>query len=218
MLYCPPIFYLHLSDNMANYYEITLALAGVCQAAKLVQQFAHKGQADEAALKASLNTLLQMNPEDTLAVFGGHEQHLKLGLETLLEQMNGSGSDLSRYWISLLALEGKLNKDPKAKTELARRIQYLPTQLEHYDLLDEQMLSTLASIYVDVISPLGRKIQVTGSTLYLQQPAMHNRIRACLLAGIRSAVLWKQVGGTKWQILFSRRKITTMAKQIYSSL
>lgn len=82
-----------------------------------------------------------------------------MGLETLLEQMHGTGSDLSRYWISLLALESKLNKDPHAKAELARRIQYLPTQLEHYDLLDEQMLSTLASIYVDVISPLGKKFK-----------------------------------------------------------
>ncbi|HDR1288298.1 TPA: high frequency lysogenization protein HflD [Pasteurella multocida] len=203
---------------MANYYDITLALAGVCQAAKLVQQFAHEGQADQAALETSLNTLLQIYPEDTLAVFGGKAQNLKLGLETLLEQMHGTGSDLSRYWINLLALESKLNKDPHAKAELARRIQYLPTQLEHYDLLDEQMLSTLASIYVDVISPLGKKIQVTGSTLYLQQLAMHHRIRACLLAGIRSAVLWRQVGGTKWQVLFSRRKIIAMAKQIYSSL
>ncbi len=59
---------------------------------------------------------------------------------------------------------------------------------------------------------------MTGSTLYLQQLAMHHRIRACLLAGIRSAVLWRQVGGTKWQVLFSRRKIIAMAKQIYSSL
>ncbi|MGC6405175.1 high frequency lysogenization protein HflD [Bisgaard Taxon 45] len=203
---------------MTNYYDITLALAGVCQAAKLVQQFAHNGQADQSALEISLNTLLQMQPEDTLAVFGGKEQNVKLGLETLLEQMNGTGSDLSRYWISLLALESKLNKTPQAKAELARRIQYLPSQLAHYNLLDEQMLSTLASIYVDVISPLGKKIQVTGSTLYLQQLAMHHRIRACLLAGIRSAVLWRQVGGTKWQVLFSRRKIIAMAQQIYSSL
>ncbi|MGC7559951.1 high frequency lysogenization protein HflD [Pasteurella sp. PK-2025] len=203
---------------MANYYDITLALAGVCQAAKLVQQFAEKGQADQTALEVSLNSLLMTTPENTLAVFGGKESHLKLGLETLLEQMHGNGSDLSRYWISLLALEGKLNKNPQAKTELARRIQYLPTQITHYHLLDEQMLSILASIYVDVISPLGNKIQVKGSTEYLQQIAMHHRIRACLLAGIRSAVLWRQVGGTKWQILFSRRKIVAMAKQIYSSL
>ncbi|WP_040976761.1 high frequency lysogenization protein HflD [Necropsobacter massiliensis] len=203
---------------MANYYDITLALAGVCQSAKLVQQFALHGQADQEAFHTSLSTLLQTAPENILAIYGGHERHLTLGLQVLMEQLNGSEPELNRYWLSLLALEGKLHKNPQAKAELARRIQYLPTQLQHYDLFDEQMLSTIASIYVDVISPLGNKIQVKGAPQYLQQLPMHNRIRACLLAGIRSAVLWRQVGGSKWQILFSRRKIAAMAQQLYSSL
>lgn len=202
---------------MANYYDITLALAGVCQAAKLVQQFALDGKADEQAFHTTITSLLETSPENTLAVYGGDVRNLKLGLETLMEQLNGSDPDLSRYWLSLLALEGKLSKNVETKAELARRIQYLPTQLAHYDLFDLQMLSTLAGIYVDLISPLGTKIQVKGSPEYLQQITMHHRIRACLLAGVRSAVLWRQVGGSKWQILFSRRKISMMAQQIYSS-
>ncbi len=201
-----------------NYYDITLALAGVCQAAKLVQQFALEGEADSAAVKISLETLLQTAPENTLAVYGGDERNLKLGLQTLLEQLNGSTEDLTRYWLGVLALSGKLDNNGDAKAELARRIQYLPTQLAHYDLLDDQMFATVAAMYVDIISPLGNKIQVKGSPLYLQQPAIHNRIRACLLTGIRSAILWRQVGGSKWQLLFFRRKIYDMAQQIYNSL
>ena len=201
-----------------NYYDITLALAGVCQAAKLVRQFALEGEADSAAVKISLETLLQTAPENTLAVYGGDERNLKLGLQTLLEQLNGSTEDLTRYWLGVLALSGKLDNNGDAKAELARRIQYLPTQLAHYDLLDDQMFATVAAMYVDIISPLGNKIQVKGSPLYLQQPAIHNRIRACLLTGIRSAILWRQVGGSKWQLLFFRRKIYDMAQQIYNSL
>ena len=71
---------------------------------------------------------------------------------------------------------------------------------------------------MDVISPLGRRIQVTGVTQYLQHLGTQNRIRAALLAGIRSAILWQQVGGTKWQLLFFRRKIATTAQHILSSL
>lgn len=201
-----------------NYYDITLALAGVCQAAKLVQQFALEGEADSAAVKISLETLLQTAPENTLAVYGGDERNLKLGLQTLLEQLNGSTEDLTRYWLGVLALSGKLDNNGDAKAELARRIQYLPTQLAHYDLLDDQMFATVAAMYVDIISPLGNKIQVKGAPLYLQQPAIHNRIRTCLLTGIRSAILWRQVGGSKWQLLFFRRKIYDMAQQIYNSL
>ena len=64
-----------------------------------------------------------------------------------------------------------------------------------------------------------KKIHILGSPDYLRQELVQNKIRAVLLAGIRSAVLWKQMGGTKWQILFFRRKITLPpAKQIYSSI
>ncbi|CDG00197.1 high frequency lysogenization protein HflD [Avibacterium paragallinarum] len=203
---------------MADYYEITLALAGVCQAAKLVKQFAHNGEADSQAFETSLQTLLQTAPENTLAVYGGEAKYLKLGLETLMEQLNGSDAELTRYWVSLLALEGKLNKSPEAKTQLAQRLAYLPSQLNFYALLDEQMISNLAAIYVDVVSPLGNRIQVIGSPDYLQRQGIQHRIRACLLAGIRSAVLWRQVGGKKYQFLFSRGKIATTAQQIYSTL
>lgn len=205
---------------MANYYDITLALAGVCQSAKLVQAFAQQGRADLEALQTSLQSLLQTDPQDCLAVFGGKVSNLQLGLTTLLEQFSGASGakdlELSRYWMNLLALESKLNKSAQAKSQLAHKIQYLPTQLKHFDLLDEQILENLAHIYMDIISPLGNKIQVKGSTLYLQQPAIQNRIRACLLAGIRAAVLWRQVGGTKWQILFSRRKMVEQAHLLLS--
>lgn len=203
---------------MADYYEITLALSGVCQATKLVQQFAHNGDADPHAFKHSLQTLLQTAPENVLAVYGGEAKHLKLGLETLMEQLNGRDVELTRYWVSLLALEGKLNKLPDVKSQLAQRIAYLPSQLSYYDLLDEQMITNLASIYVDIISPLGNRIQVLGSSNHLQRESIQHRIRACLLAGIRSAVLWRQVGGKKYQFLFSRSKIATTAQQIYSTL
>lgn len=201
-----------------QYYEITLALAGVCQAARLVQQFALDGNADETALKISMTSLLETTPQNTLAVYGGDEQNLRLGLLTLMEQLNGKAEDLTRYWLGLLALSSKLMENDDAKSELARRLDYLPAQLTHYDLTDPQILSNLAGIYSDIISPLGTKIQVKGAAETLSQTEIQNNIRACLLAGIRSAVLWRQVGGSKWQLLFFRRKILTMAQQIYQSI
>ncbi|MGQ0286564.1 high frequency lysogenization protein HflD [Pasteurellaceae bacterium 22721_9_1] len=201
-----------------NYYDITLALAGVCQSAKLVQQFAHNGQADTEALETSLYSLLQTQPENVLSIYGGTEKNLKLGLSTLLEQLNAQNPELARYWLGLLGLAAKLEKQPQNKAELARRIQYLPTQLEHFHLFDDEMLEKLAMMYTDIISPLGKRLQIMGSSLYLQQSSIQNRIRACLLAGIRSAILWQQLGGSKWQLLFSRRKIADAAQQIYDSL
>ncbi len=67
-----------------NYYDITLAMAGISQAARLVQQLAHEGQCNREAFQTSLKSLLQMDPPSTLAVFGGEERNLMVGLETLM--------------------------------------------------------------------------------------------------------------------------------------
>ncbi|VFS19536.1 High frequency lysogenization protein hflD [Enterobacter cancerogenus] len=49
-----------------NYYDITLALAGICQSARLVQQLAHQGHCDADALHVSLNSVIDLNPGSTL--------------------------------------------------------------------------------------------------------------------------------------------------------
>jgi high frequency lysogenization protein len=71
----------------------------------------------------------------------------------------------------------------------------------------------MAAIYVDVISPLGPRIQVTGHPLSCKA-RRQAKVRATLLAGIRAAVLWHQVGGGRLQLMFSRNRLTTQAKQI----
>ena len=73
----------------------------------------------------------------------------------------------------------------------------------------------MAGIYVDVISPLGPRIQVTGSPAVCCKAHRYRRRYApSLLAGIRAAVLWQQVGGGRLQLMFSRHRLTTQAKQI----
>ncbi len=206
-----------------NYYEITLALAGVCQAAHLVQQLAHQGQCDNAALQVSLRSVLDLNPGSTLAVFGGDEAGLRMGLETLMAVLNsgsrqGAGAELTRYTLSLMVLERKLSGNKSALNTLAQRVSQLDRQLAHYDLESDTIASAMAAIYVDVISPLGPRIQVTGSPQVLQNSQVQNRVRAALLAGIRAAVLWQQVGGGRLQLMFSRQRLLREAKTLLSRL
>ena len=82
----------------------------------------------------------------------------------------------------------------------------------------DQMIANLASIYSDIISPLGNKIHVLGMQDYLVRPDIQHKIRAALLAGIRAGILWQQVGGNRWQFLFSRRKLLRQVQQLYQSL
>ncbi|MEW5287632.1 MULTISPECIES: high frequency lysogenization protein HflD [Erwinia] len=205
-----------------NFYDITLALAGICQSAHLVQQLAHQGHCPADALKISLNSVVDLNPTSTLAVFGNDEAHLRFGLETLLAVLNnnrhGAGAELTRYTLSLMVLERKLSARRNALDELANRIRQLDRQLAHFDADSDTLLSAMATIYVDVISPLGPRIQVTGSPAVLQNMQIQSKVRATLLAGIRAAVLWQQVGGGRLQLMFSRNRLASEAKQILSRI
>lgn len=208
---------------MANYQDIATALAGVCQSAGLVQQFAHKGFVDNSLLRASLQSLLNTQPSSTLDVFGNQPLNLRLGLETAMAQLGSRqgkiDAEIGRYWIGILALSLKLNKNPQAKAELAQRLQQLERRLPLYenDILHEQMIANIAAIYSDIISPLGGRIQVFGLQDLLSRTDIQNRVRATLLAGVRAGILWQQVGGSRWQFFFSRQKLLNATKSLYSS-
>jgi len=205
-------------------YDRTLAFASICQAAKLVQDVSRQGYCDQDALRTSLSSIIVTNPSSTLDVFRGEageitgdgERGLRIGLETLIHQLdNGrNGTELTRYLINLLALERKLASRRDAMAQLGDRIETIERQVSHFDLLDEQMISNLASIYLDVISPLGPRIQVSGDPQHLQQTGVQHRVRAILLSGIRSAVLWRQVGGKRRHLIFGRKNMVEQAKII----
>ncbi|MFY2508992.1 high frequency lysogenization protein HflD [Vibrio pectenicida] len=200
-------------------YDRTIAFAGICQAVALVQQVAQNGHCDSDAFEASLKAILNTNPVNTLGVYG-EESNLKIGLEYLVKGIDStpSGSEITRYIISLMALERKLRARKDAMFQLGDRIQMIERQLSHFELLDVQMLSNLASIYLDVISPIGPRIQVTGTPSVLQQTSNQDKVRALLLSGIRSTVLWHQVGGKRRQLIFGRKKMVEQAQILLARL
>lgn len=203
-----------------NYYDITLSLAGICQSARLVQQLAMEGQCGSQMLSVSLNSILQTEPPSTLAVYGDDESVLKIGLESLLAMLNnvrrGPVAEITRYTLSLMMLERKLNAKRDALKTLGQRISQLSRQLDHFDLESETLLNALAGIYVDIISPLGPRIQVSGNQSMLQNTLVQAKIRAVLLAGIRAAVLWQQNGGNRWQLMFNRGRLCEQAQTLFN--
>ncbi|BEU03512.1 high frequency lysogenization protein HflD [Agarivorans sp. OAG1] len=198
-----------------------IAFAGICQAAKLVQDVARTSNCDEAGLKTSLGSILITNPNETVEVFGSLEQ-LKLGLGVMSGQLSNQqekrNAEITRYLVSLLALERRLNKRPDLMNMMGERIGQLDRQLQHFDLLDQQVLGGIADIYSDIISPLGPRIQVAGNVSYLQQPVVQHKVRALLLAGIRASVLWRQLGGQRRQLLFSRKNYLQQTTQLLHTI
>lgn len=201
-----------------NFYDITLAFAGICQACRLVQQLAHEGKIDDNTAEIMINSTLNINPTSTLGVYGNSEENLRVGLNSLLSILTASNntlsSDLTRYLLSLIGLERRLRKNLPASNELKRRIELLQRQKIYFDPMSNGIFNALAGIYVDVISPIGPRIQVKGSPDMLQNSSIQAKVRALLFTGIRSAVLWQQVGGSRLQLMFSRQCLITKAKEI----
>ncbi|MBL0449837.1 high frequency lysogenization protein HflD [Aeromonas caviae] len=199
-----------------KFQDRTMAFAGICQAAYLVQKVARDGSCDEASLRESLQSILVTNPTQPLEVFGSHLA-IRDGYRALVEQLGADGSqknaELTRYVVSLIALERKLAKRKDILNMLGERISQIGRQQQHFDLLDEHILANMASIYSDLISPIGPRIQVAGTPLFLQQPLVQHKVRALLLAGIRAVVLWRQLGGSRTQIIFARKKMVELAKR-----
>lgn len=196
----------------------TYALAAVFQVAKLVQQIARNGQVDQTAISTLLNSTLITSPDNTLDVYGGEISNLSLGLTTLSEQLGNQSKakdpELTRYIVSMLALERKLTKNSRVMATLGERIEQAKRQTEHYDITSDTLLASLASIYSDIISPVGTKIQIAGEPAILKQTINQHKIRALLLAGIRNAVLWRQLGGKRRNIIFARSKILDCAQTL----
>ena len=157
-----------------------------------------------------MSSILVTDPESPQHVFG-QLSNLKMGYKSIVSQLSGRSShkdaELTRYVASLLSLERKLAAKPDALNELSQRISHVQRQLAHVDFDNSQIIASLASIYSDIISPLAPKIQVAGNNEFLSRPLNQQRVRALLLAGVRAAVMWRQMGGRRRQILFGRKQI-----------
>lgn len=199
-------------------HDQTLALAGLCQAAALVQQVAHNGTCDNTALETCLRSLFATNADTTLDVYGGELSDIRPGLETLstvlAQQSRPQDVEILRYVLNLIHLESKLRRRSDMLDVIASRIDQARHTASHFGYTHSNLISNLASIYGDTISTFRLRIQVSGSPQILQREENAAKVRALLLAGIRSAVLWRQSGGHRWQLIFARKKVIGHAREL----
>ena len=201
---------------MSRLADQVTALAGIFQAAELARQVARRGLAESDAMEHSIYSLFQVDAESVPAVYRGLAG-VTLGLRTLRRQLGSTEqreAEVTRYVIALLHLERKLAKRQDLTEQIGERIGTTTNRLEHYPMLHENILAGLADIYAATISTLTPRIMIQGEQLHLQNPDNVNRIRALLLAGIRSAMLWRQCGGSRLQLFLGRRKLMQVAQSI----
>lgn len=197
--------------------EQLIALGGVFQAAHLVHKLASTGQIHDAALGNMLSTLLVRNPTNTLAVYGGDDYALLDGYRTLqaalLRDAHNLPRESLRYALAMLSLEQQYARRDDLLELTGQRLEQIERQLEHVDLTSAAVISACAALYQDTISTFNVRIQVHGDMRFLQNEATASKIRALLFTGIRSARLWRQLGGQRWHLLFKRRAMLNALQQ-----
>lgn len=200
-----------------NIFDRTVALGALFQSAWLVDQVARTGMLPQAEYETCIGSLFEFNPATTEAVYGSRYE-LRRGLETLIEQFEGSSAKanlyIMRYAVGLIQLERKLSSRPEMLNKIGDELEGARHQLQHFGQTHPNVISRLADIYANTVSTLTPRIMVSGEGNHLQKQENANRVRALLLSGIRAAVLWKQCGGNRWQLMFQRRKIVNQAKSL----
>ncbi len=181
-----------------------IALAGVMQAANLVRNIARNGQLEANDFAVCMTSLLQVDAPSTVDVYGGIDR-LLTGLHLLEQQLhNPQDMELTRYVITLVRLERKLSRHDDLLALIGAGIQEVTQNLAHFPVTHSNAIARFADLYLKTISTLSPRIMVSGVQAHLNNPENANRIRALLLAGIRSARLWRQCGGSRWGLLLRR--------------
>ena len=196
----------------------TIAIAGIYQAAALVQQIASTGTLDEKSLETCIKSIFFINVDKPEDVFEGSE-NLKIGLNTLISQLGGNSEiikvqkdmNVTKYAIGAIVLEKKMNKKQGMLNEISAGIELAKNQAEHFSVTHENVIANLADLYSKTISTLQPRIMVQGEHIYISNPGNANKIRTLLLAAIRAVVLWRQCGGTRWQLILQRKNIINNA-------
>lgn len=191
-----------------------LALSGVFQAAELVRQIATQGSWSGYAASTCINSLFTLESSSVDEVYGGADK-LNLGVETLVSVLNGEHGhvDALRYSVGVLQLLKHFNRDQSMQEAIGSGLKEIAQMPEQEDLQENQV-TAIANLYEQTISRLRNRIQVSGDPQHLKNPRNISWVRALLFAGLRSAVLWQQMGGGRLQLIFGRKRILEEAKQL----
>ena len=193
-----------------------IALAGIFQAARLVRDIARTGQFDSTAYNSSIDSLFNFNPTSTAAVFGG-ESGVSYGLRAIVSQLEAPKDrdiEIAQYVISMIHLATQLLADSQSLDKLGEALEKQQQRQHDFELSAQTRTAQVADLYQTHVSKRTPQIMVRGEPLHLQSTDNAARVRSALLAGIRAAVLWRQCGGKKRQLLFSRSRIVEMARKI----
>ena len=197
----------------------TLALAGMFQAATLVDELALHGKCDSTEFDCSFDSLFTIEA-DTPREALGDIACLVRGFTALGDYLGGenrvSGRNIAYYLLSMLKLSSQVLRDEELSELLLKGLHGIESDRVNFDMSRHSVIYKIDGLYQTCISGLSPRIIVRGEQSYLSNDDNAARVRVLLLAGIRAAVLWQQLGGNRWSLFWSRKKYVTTARKFQS--
>lgn len=207
-----------MSSN--NERDRTLALAGVYQAAALARQLARRGYADEGPFEASVRSVLIVDAINTVSIFGGVEG-VRLGLLSMTRQSGSAGDlEVARYVVGLCQLARRFLRSPERVEQVSRELDAIreDVSVRGDEGMPLELYERFAELYRETLSHLKPRIIVQGEQPNLGNPHVVAQIRTSLLSGVRAGVLFAQLGGSRWQLLFQRRRYMDNAARLLEEI
>lgn len=186
--------------------ERVLALAGLVQALQQVRRIADTGQANASVLATAIDSVFRIDAESPEAVYGGRDA-LRPGLVVLRDYFNNQSKDeaLPRLALAVMQLERRFVRNGSMAQQVHDGIVEAAVDAQRLGSTHPEVFGALGKLYADTVSQLRPKVMVQGNPHYLGQADVVSEIRAVLLASLRSAVLWRQLGGSLFDFLLRRR-------------
>ncbi len=201
--------------------EQILPLAAAFQACQLLDNLAKHGEIPNPELETAVASLLNQTPQSTEEVFGTRA-NLVLGMQTMNDLLSPAPAQRANgvlgYVINVMHVERKLAKNQNMLNRIGAGIAQAARQAQHFSTTDERVLASLADLYQQTISTFRFRIQVRGQGGHLQQAQTANRIRCLLFAAIRAVLLWRQLGGRRWHLIFRRNQVLQELHRLRSSI
>lgn len=192
-----------------------LALAGLVQALAQVRRIADTGQAHADVLSTALDSVFRIDANDTAEVYGGAGS-LRTGLMLLRDYFSGAMPDeqLPRLALAVIQLERRFVRDDDMVMRVLNGIRSQSGAAERLGTSHPEVLNALGALYADTLSHLRPRVLVQGNPHYLGQSAVVAEVRAVLLSAVRSAVLWRQMGGSLWDFLLRKRAMGEVVQEL----
>jgi high frequency lysogenization protein len=189
-----------------------IAFAGLMQALRLVRRVAEHGDAPEAPMRASIDSVFRVDADSVEAVFGGLEQ-LRYGLDALRDLLRNPGTEplLLRLLLNLLAVERQFAARRELVMSLREGLRAIEPAANQHGATHPRVIDALGGLYAQTLSTLPVRVSVRGNPQHLARPECVATVRALLLAAVRAAWLWRQLGGRRWHLLLRRGRALALA-------